>query len=111
MRAIKINTEEQTVTEIDLPEQGEGIDISALAEEIDCAYFECVRVGDDDIYIDDIGRYKTGEVGAFKIEGYPDILIGNAVVMSHDLGGESAEPKSSVEEIRDIVEFSQLSIY
>jgi hypothetical protein len=50
-------------------------------------------------------------VGAFKIGGYPNVLIGNAVVMSHDLGGESAEPKSSVEEIRGIVEFLQLSIY
>ena len=110
MRAIKINTEEQTVTEIDLPQQSEGIDISALAKEIDCTYFECVRVGDDDFYIDDIGRYKTGEVGAFKIEGYPDMLIGNAVIMSHDFNGESREPHATVDQIRGDVEFRQLSI-
>jgi len=111
MKAIKIDVKKQTVTEIDLPEKGEGIDISQLAKEIDCTYFECVRIGEDDIYIDDIGRYRTGKVGAFSIDGYPHPLIGNAVVMSHDISGESAEPKSSVEDIRALVKFLKLSLY
>lgn len=110
MRAIKINTEEQTVTEIDLPQQGDGIDISELAKEIGCTYFECVRVGDDDIYIDDIGRYRTGEQGAFSITGYPEIIIGSAIIISHDFNGESREPHATVDQIRGDVEFRQLSI-
>jgi hypothetical protein len=110
MRAIKINTEEQTVTEIDLPEQGEGIDISELAKEIGCTYFECVRVGDDDIYIDEIGRYRTGEQGAFSITGYPETIIGNAIILSHDFNGESREPHATVDQIRGNVKFRKLSI-
>jgi len=102
MKAILINTLNQTVTEIELKN-----DIHEMQRLIGCEVFTTVplRLPDRDmLYVDDNGLFNPNK-GWFKIFNYPQPLSGNGLIVGHTAEGKSRDVRSNVETIRSIVKF------
>jgi hypothetical protein len=96
MRAIKINSNEQTVEVIDF----EG-DFRAIQKEIDVDCFTVVELNGegDTLFVDDEGLFK--ETNFFVVEGYPQPLAGHGLILGTDLdSGESRGTDMEVPEVK-----------
>jgi hypothetical protein len=73
---------------------------------IDAKYFDCVGFNEfrDTLYVDDEGLYKDNKE-FFMIEGYPQPLVGKALVLGCDRNGNSIAPKISLTKLRNMVSF------
>jgi hypothetical protein len=100
MKAILINSIEQTVTEIEY--SGNWRDISKL---IGCDLFTVVNMGKGDtIFVDDEGLLKDPQY-FFKLDTYRSLLAGNGLILGSDDEGESIACKVTVEEMRSRISF------
>ena len=100
MRAILIDPEDKTVTEVDY----DG-DYKSIYKLIGCSTFDVVRTStsNDGIYIDDEGLYAKDQ--AFWSYRYNDThepikLINKGLVLGCDDEGDSVAPDSTVEDIK-----------
>jgi hypothetical protein len=101
MKAIFIDSENQEVREVDY----DG-DFHFISNIIGCDLFTCVQLNDenDTIYVDDEGLIN-GTDNFFLIEGYPQPLAGNGLILRTNDMGESEEPFISVDEVAEMVTF------
>lgn len=107
MKAILIDSENYEVKDIDLKEDEFGeVKIEDISKHLKCNYFDVARIGNGDaIFVDDEGLLRSGAQPAFEHKGYHSLLVGNGVVLGSGSMGESKPPKSTIEEIRDAVQF------
>ena len=107
MKAILINSEKYEVTEVDLEEDEFGeVKIEDISKQLKCNYFDVARIGNGDaIFVDDEGLLREGVQPAFEHKGYHSLLVGNGVVLGSGSMGESLPPKSTIEEIREAIQF------
>ena len=112
MKAILIDSKNFNVKEIDLKEDEFGeVEIGDIHKHLDCSYFDVARIGNGDvIFVDDEGLFRTGVQPAFQHKEYHSLLIGNGVVLGTGASGESLPPKSTVEEIRDAIQFGAVGM-
>lgn len=112
MKAILIDSDNFQVKEIDLPEDKDGeVKIEAIQEAIGFHHFDVARIGNGDaIFVDDEGLLRSGVQPAFEHRDYHSMLIGNGVVIGSGSMGESLPPKSTVEEIREAVQFGVVGL-
>ena len=90
MKAILINSDEQTVTEVEVEN-----DIHAVQKLINCDCFERVRLQDHkqhDVWIDESGilphRYRGVR---FMINSYPEPLSGNGLILGSSMGPDGED--------------------
>jgi hypothetical protein len=106
MRAILINPQDQTITEVEF--NGDYRHINQLIE-ADC--FTAVRLGDKEentIYVDDEGLLtdKPYVVGMFRVDGdYPAYLAGKGLILATDKRGNSVATKLDIEELKARIVF------
>jgi hypothetical protein len=101
MKAYLIDPYEHTITEVEY--SGDYTDIYKL---IDASCFDCVGFNKfkDTLYIDDEGLYKEHKE-FFMIEGYPQPLVGKALVLGTNAHGNSIAPKISLTKLKSMVDF------
>lgn len=103
MKAIKIDTKKREVYEVDI----QGRDIKTIHKELECDCF--TQVGQaldngDTLLVDDEGLLKD-VWGLFIIGQYPQPLAGHGLLIGVDDEGETVPVKSTVEQIRKLVQF------
>lgn len=58
-----------------------------------------------DVFVDDEGLINGNPDGWFTLRGYPGLLRGKGLVLSHDAEGESVEPVPTLTEVTRMVGF------
>lgn len=103
-KGILINVKDETITEVQVG------DFRHIQKLVDCDLFDVVGLGkQQDVYVDDEGLLKlTPESKFFVIEGYPQPLCGNGLVLGHDMEGNSVNTKFTVDQIKEKVRFMTL---
>jgi hypothetical protein len=101
MKAYLIDPYECVITQVDY--NGHYQQIYDL---IDCYCFDCVGFNEfrDTLYVDDEGLYKDNKE-FFLIQGYPQPLVGKALVLGTDRYGNSKAPKISLTKLKKMVQF------
>lgn len=100
--------------EIKRVEVGDGIE--DIYKHLGCDTFDIVNLGGGvDMFIDDEGLLKnawvdqeTGEkhnMTGIKLAGYPQVIMGNGLIMGHNEEGESIDSPVSVEQVEAVVTF------
>lgn len=108
MRAILIDPQTRTVSEVDY-----NGDYTQISELIEASYFDCVKInslaeGGDTIFVDDEGLLndKVGQVGMFRVDGdYPAYLAGKGLILGTDQEGESVATKLDLDKVRAMIAF------
>jgi hypothetical protein len=105
MKAILIDPETETLTEIDY--DGNYQSIYSL---IGCETFTLVQIADSDcIFVDAEGLLNNPQY-FFKYRDYNQPLAGKGLVLGTDGRGESIAPTVTVEDLRPLITFPKLSI-
>ena len=103
MKAILIDPFEQTVKEVDY--SGDFRDIYKL---IDAECFDCARIkGRDGIFVDDEGLLNA-PTHFFEHSEYHSPLAGKGLIVGCDEEGESADCKTTLDEVKAKVTFSNI---
>jgi hypothetical protein len=104
MKALKINVENKTITQVELSQ-----DFRDISKEIGngCEYF-CIPysfANDDSLYADDESLLRQKNIkGGFMLSdewSYP--IVGNAIILGTDEEGESIDCKSTIDDFKDII--------
>ena len=101
MKAYLIDPYECTITQVEY-----SGDFEEIYKLIDCDYFDCVGFNEfrDTLYVDDEGLYKDNKE-FFMIDGYPQPLVGKALVLGTNREGDSIAPKISLTKLKKMVQF------
>jgi len=100
MKAILINAEEKTITEIDY-----SGDYKEIYELIDCQTFTCVSMENGDaMFVDDEGLLTNPE-HFIQIKDYHAPIAGSGLILGTGDEGESISCKHTIETIQDNVKF------
>lgn len=103
MKAILIDPFEQTVKEV----QYSG-DFNQIYDLIDAQTFDVARIGrGDGIFVDDEGLLNA-PTHFFEHSEYPSPLAGKGLIVGCDHQGESVSCKTTVEEVKAKVTFSNI---
>jgi hypothetical protein len=98
MKAIKIDAINRTVSEVEIKDWQE------IAPAIGADMFTCVGIEDEEtLYIDDEGLFNAKAF--FTIEGYPEPLANDGLILGTDGMGESKDTALTVEEVKGMVKF------
>ena len=100
MKALKINSTERTVVDIEINDWRE----IAPAIGNNCNTFECPIILDnnDSVYVDEEGLYHEIH-GGFMINGFGHVIVGNGIVEGADENGESCDVKTTKEELQSMI--------
>ncbi|OIQ71938.1 hypothetical protein GALL_464430 [mine drainage metagenome] len=107
MRGIFIDPFTRMVTEIDLPEKGDSVDIVALISMMNCNTFDVARLtlADEEIdcYVDDNGLFVQDQA-FFIIAGRP--LAGKAILLGRTDWWECVPPRATLETVCGAVQWA-----
>lgn len=100
MKALKINTGNKTIEEIEIsswkdiaPAIGNGCELFAIP-----IIFE----NEDGIYVDDEGLFNDFQ-GGFMLKDWEYPIVGNALLVGSDDDGNSVDVKTSVDDLEKMV--------
>jgi hypothetical protein len=101
MKAYLIDPFTQQVTQVEY-----NGDYHQIYKLIDCDTFDVARINNqgDGIFIDDEGLFKEEQM-FFKYSSYPNPLAGKGLILGTDKQGNSIEPRISLQEAIDSVDF------
>lgn len=106
MRAILIDPQARTVSEVDYTG-----DYKNIYEHIDAECFDCVRIGDEiehTLFVDDEGLINGRADGTFRYDGdNPAYLVGKGLILATDADVESIEASLSLDYVRSKVAFGE----
>lgn len=104
MRAIKIDAVKKEIYEVEI--RGDN---KSMYKELDSEGVEGVRLSKTErVWIDDVGLHRNPPLGAFQIKWYPQALSGHGLILGLR-GPENTSTKLTLEEVRDIVQFVDVS--
>ena len=107
MRAIFIDPFAREVTEIDVPEKDDGIDLDAMYALMGCDTLDvaCLEIGGEpvDCYVDDNGLFAPDQA-FFLIAGRP--LAGKALLFGRTDCGECAPVRASLDAVRAAIQWA-----
>ena len=109
MRAILINPQDRTITEVEYTG-----DYKNIYKHIEASCFDCVRIGDENehtIFVDDEGLLngKARDVGMFRYDGdFPAYLAGKALILATDDEGESVAATLTLDYVKEKVAFGEM---
>ncbi len=100
MRAIKIDVEKKEVYEINI-----NGSLDSMKEAIGCKYVTHIALvhREEFMWLDDEGLLNDDPIGAFELQGYPQLLSGNALVLGIDPGGNNTDSKFALDRIKQVV--------
>lgn len=99
MRVIKIDPYNQEVFNTEM-----SMTLDGIYEELNCDTFCIVNVdSNNSLYLDDCGLMKANSY--FEYEGYPQMLAGYGLIVSHDEEGDALPPTITLEEAMARVSF------
>lgn len=107
-KGILIDVKNKTITEVEVIANEQGSELPSIYGHLGCSIFEVVNIDhENDIYVDEEGIMNMNdETGFFQVEGYPQPLAGNGLVLGfNDEDGDSKDTTLSVEEIKSRVKF------
>lgn len=110
IRVIKIDVENKSVYETEIRKDN----IDDIYEKIGAEFFTTVQIVENPngscelMYVDDEGLLRENKLGAFKI-GNDLKISGNAIICGTTSRGEGMSTKMSVEEVKSIVQFIDIS--
>jgi hypothetical protein len=105
MKAFKIDVEKKLIEQIDLGEHYEEINKHIGSEIFACPY---VMEYNDTLYCDDEGLLKEVK-GFFLLDGYPQPLAGNGLIVGCDDEGNSVDAHIDITELNKRVKFMDLN--
>jgi hypothetical protein len=103
MKAFFINSEKQTVEEINL-EPG----LEEIYRHLDCNCIEApfsFHNNGDVVYVDEEGAFHPDIKGAFTFEGYLYPLVRNGLIVGTNDDGEDVDAVSTLEEVKKHIIF------
>lgn len=104
MKAFIINPNTISISEVELDETEDGNPtLDSINSAIGCSWIDVARLDNpsrDVIYVDDEGLLLD-ENSFFRHEEYPEILAGIGVVLGTDDQGNSIEPSTTLDELRE----------
>lgn len=104
MRAIKIDVIKKEIYEVDIPG-----DSASMYKELDANDYNSVRIARAEIlWVDGEGLLRKPPLGAFRFHPYPNALPGHGLIIGL-VGPENASSKLTLEEVRESVEFVDIS--
>lgn len=112
-KAIKIDAENKQITEIEVTDG-----LQSYYDAIGCDLITTATyIGNDCVYVDDEGLLKqpTDDEGnrisvkGFEINGYPQKLAGSGVVVGTTPGGDSTTPNLTVDVVKRLVTFCEIT--
>lgn len=103
LKGLKINVEDQTITEIE--HNGDWKEIAPLIGN-GCRIFTCPIIDDngDTLYCDDEGLLKPVK-GGFVMPNWTYPIVGNALFLGSDEEGNTCDVKMTLEELKENVRF------
>lgn len=106
MRAILINTETQTINEMEFPKGADAWKQISKTIGNGCTLFECPITFDngDTIYCDEEGLYNEYK-GGIMMDDWHTPLVGNVLILGSTSSGRSNDAKSDVNELRSKITF------
>lgn len=107
IKCIKIDVVNEVVSEVVINNNNLVDHIQDIYKQLECDLFEVVRLdNENDLYVDEEGLLKVNkECKFFSIDGYPQTLVGNGLIMSHGNMGETLSTSLTVDEVRKRVKF------
>jgi hypothetical protein len=108
-KALKINVENQTITEVFI-----GNEIDCISNEIGngCKYFCCPYEfpNNDAIYSDDDILLRNDDIkGGFMFRDWHYPIVNNAIILGTDEEGDSIDCKTSIEDLHNIIFLDEIS--
>ena len=103
MKALFVNVKDCRIEETEIKDWRE------ISPKIGCDLFTCLEIENDEtLYLDDEGLIngKWGANESFYLKGYPQILMGNALLLGTDKEGESTSTKMTIEELKKRIVFN-----
>ena len=100
MKAIKIDSYANTITEVEI-----GTDFSEISRNIGCDLF-CIGhtlPNGDTLFVDDEGWLNGNVTRAFGFDGR--VMAGNGLIVGSNRSGDSVSAKSSLDKIKSLTEF------
>lgn len=111
-KGILIDVHNRTITEVEVTKDQEGSQLQSMYKHIKCGIVECVSFNEkNDVWVDEEGLLTLTQFSMFfKIEGYPEFLCGNGLIMGFDdETGESVDTTLTIDEVKSMVEFRTLN--
>jgi hypothetical protein len=103
MRAILINPEDKTVTEVD-----HNGDFHQIYELIGSDCFDIVRMTRQDcLYVDDMGLLRHPTKPFFRLTTYNQPLAGRGLILGENHAGNSTACNLTVDQVRAMVQFPE----
>ncbi len=107
-RGILIDTENRTITEVEVVRNEEGSQLPSIYNHVKCSIVEVVTYNDEnDVYVDEEGLLNVNEdTKFFKLKNYPQPIAGNGLIMGFDdETGENGDTDLTIAEVVSMVSF------
>jgi hypothetical protein len=100
MKAILIDCEAKTVTEIDVNGK-----LDSMYASLGCDMVECVQLAKGvDLWVDEEGLCK-GRTKGFMLKTFAQPIMGNGLILGNSRSGETTEAKVTVEQVKTFLTF------
>jgi hypothetical protein len=103
-----IDVKKETVEEVLIEKTEKGSTLQGLYNSIGCTNVECVSIdSENDLWVDGEGLFDlTDESKFIQLEGFPQPLCGNGVVLGlNEDNGESVDSTLTLEQVKSKVKF------
>jgi hypothetical protein len=107
-KGILIDTENRTITEVEVVRNEQGSQLQSIYEHVKCSTVEVVQFNDEnDVYVDEEGLLSINDdTKFFKMKHYPQPIAGNGLIMGFDFEtGENGDTDLTIEEVKNSVTF------
>jgi hypothetical protein len=115
IKAILLHSKNKTITEVEI----RGGDIQDIYRFLEVDQFEAVGLGEINgvfvsMYVDEEGLLKEAYIEedgtkhnmfGMKLKGFPNVIMGNGLIMGTDEEGESVDSPLSVSQVESLVTF------
>jgi len=106
IKCIRIDVVNEVIHEVEINDN-----IQDIYKQLDCDLFEVVRLDNtNDLYVDEEGLLKVNDnTKFFQIDGYPQPLVGNGLIMGHKSNGDTISTTLDIQDIKEKVKFLTLN--
>ena len=111
-KGILIDVHNRTITEVEVTKDTNGSELQSMYNHIKCEMVECVSFNEkNDVWVNEEGLLNLTPFSIFfKIEGYPDFLCGNGLILGYDdETGDSSDTTLTIDDVKSKVTFHTLN--
>jgi hypothetical protein len=111
-KGILIDVHNRTITEVEITKDKNDSELQSMYDHIKCEMVECVSFNEkNDVWVNEEGLLNLTPFSMFfKIEGYPDFLCGNGLILGYDdETGDSSDTTLTIDDVKSKVTFHTLN--